>query len=166
LNHKHLHTLERIFQHPASHNLEWKDVISLVEHLGTVEEEENGRMKFTLNGASEIFHRTQDKKDVSDVPQVLDLRRFLTTAGIGKDGTMAHPLYAEPHTLEELLTAKEEATAPEKATEPVAHGQNEGRLNAERNRQAEQQLKTQQHEQNDRAAFPKALAQEHTRGNR
>jgi hypothetical protein len=91
LTHKHLHTLERIFQHPASHNLEWKDVIALIEHMGTVVEEHNGRMKFTLNGASEYFDRSHDKKDVSDVQQVLDLRRFLEGAGIGKN----HPVALE-----------------------------------------------------------------------
>jgi len=164
LNHKHLHTLERIFQHPTSHNLEWKDVISLVEHLGTVEEESNGRLRFTLNGVSEVFHRAQDKKDVSDVPQVLDLRKFLGGAGIDKDGTMAHAFYSEPHTLTELPTAEEEAATSRNTMDPDGHGHNEARLNAERNRRADQQLKTQQHEQNDRNAFPKGLAQEHTKG--
>src|SRR5579862_8431481 len=85
---KDLHILERIFQHPASHNLEWHDVIALIEHLGTIEEKENGHLTFTVNGVSEGFHRSREK-DVSEVEQVLDIRRFLERAGIGKKGAMA-----------------------------------------------------------------------------
>lgn len=164
LPHKHLHTLERIFQNPASHNLEWKDVTALVKHLGTVEEE-NGRLTFTLNGVSETFHRTQDKKDVSAISQVLDLRRFLERAGIEKDGTLAHAFYVEPSTLDALRSAGEYAALPEHATEREAHEHDHGTLNVERNHHADQQLKMQQHEQNNRDVFPKGLAQEHTKGN-
>ena len=38
LSNHHRTTLAKIFQHPVSHNLEWKDVLSLVGALGTVEE--------------------------------------------------------------------------------------------------------------------------------
>lgn len=162
LSNKHIHTVERIFQHPASHNLEWRDVIALIEHMGTVHEENDGRMKFTLNGLSQNFQRSRDKKDVSEVEQILDLRRFLEGAGVEKDGTIAAPFSAESHTLEALL----ETAEPTSATGPEAHEHEQGPLNIERNHHAEQQLKTQQHEQDDREVFPKGLAQEHTKGHR
>ncbi len=88
LSTKDHHILERIFQHPTSHNLEWHDVIALIDHLGTVEEKENGHLTFIVNGVSEGFHRSREK-DVSEVEQVLDIRRFLERAGIGKNGAMA-----------------------------------------------------------------------------
>jgi len=88
LNNKHAHTLERIFQHPASHNLEWRDVTALFAHLGTVEEKENGHIGVLINGLHEIYHRTAEK-DVSDTQQVLAIRRFLERAGVNKDGTLA-----------------------------------------------------------------------------
>jgi hypothetical protein len=88
LGHRFTHILGRIFQHPASHNLEWRDVIALIEHLGTVEEEENGHLIFTIQGVSQSFHRTH-QKDVSEVQQVLDLRHFLESVGVDKDGVIA-----------------------------------------------------------------------------
>ena len=86
LNHKYTHTLGQIFQHPASHNLEWRNVIALIEHLGTVEEKENGHLTFAVNGVSQVFQRSQ-KKDVSEIQQILDLRRFLESVGVEKNGT-------------------------------------------------------------------------------
>ncbi|MCW3054179.1 MAG: hypothetical protein JWN14_3349 [Chthonomonadales bacterium] len=59
LNNRHTHTLGKIFQHPASHNLEWRDVIALIEHLGTVKEQENGYLAFTVNDITQVFHRSQ-----------------------------------------------------------------------------------------------------------
>jgi len=73
--------MEQIFQHPASHNLEWHDVITLVEHVGTVEESGNGHVTFKVEGVSKLFHRSQEK-DVSDIQQVLDLRHFFESPGI------------------------------------------------------------------------------------
>ncbi len=84
---RHTHTLGRIFQHPASHNLEWRDVIALIEQLGNVEEKENGHLTFTVNGISQVFQRSQEK-DVSEIQQVLDLRHFLESVGVEKDGTI------------------------------------------------------------------------------
>lgn len=57
----------------------------MMEHLGKVEEKDNGRLTFTVDGVSQVFHRSQGK-DVSEVEQILDLRRFLESVGLGKDG--------------------------------------------------------------------------------
>jgi hypothetical protein len=88
LGNKPTHILERIFQHPASHNLEWRDVIALIERLGTVEEQDNGHLVFTVHGVSQSFHRSH-AKDVFEVQEVLDIRRFLESAGIDKTGVIA-----------------------------------------------------------------------------
>ena len=151
MSHKHTHTLQQIFQHPASHNLEWHDVVALVKHSGTVHEEENGHLTFTLNGISEVFHPSRDKKDVSDVQQVLELRRFLERAGFHKDGAITSPEHIAPE---------------EGITETEQHRHDQGHVNAEQNRRTEQQLKTQQHEQNERSAFMDGDAQAHQQGNR
>src|SRR5579871_5638594 len=117
LNHKHAHTLQQIFQHPPSHNLEWHDVIGLIKEIGTVQES-NGHLTFTLHGLSEEFHPTHDKKDVTDVDQVMRLRHFLERAGIAHDGTITF--------------------AVEGISEHDEHAHNQGRVNAEQNRDAEQ----------------------------
>jgi len=35
----------KIFQHPTSHNIEWRNVISLLEVVGTVEEGREGKFR-------------------------------------------------------------------------------------------------------------------------
>jgi hypothetical protein len=150
LSHKCLHTLQQIFQHPASHNLEWHDVIALINHLGMVQEGDSGHLTFTLHGNSEVFKRSLEK-DVAEIQQVLDIRRFLEKAGIKADGT---------------ITPSERAAAQESSIEPEQNAHDQGHANREQNRHAEQQLKTQQNEQNDRSAFQEGNAQAHQQGNR
>ncbi len=80
LNHHHRVTVEGIFRHPVGHNIEWHDVLSLLEHVGTVVEEENGRFTVTVGAETETFDQPRHH-DVS-VQQVLDVRRMLEGAGI------------------------------------------------------------------------------------
>ena len=42
LNGHHRKTLASIFSHPESHNIEWHDVLSLLNYLGTANEGHNG----------------------------------------------------------------------------------------------------------------------------
>jgi hypothetical protein len=72
----HLRTYNTIFQHPVSHNLEWRHVYALFRHLGHVEEEHNGHLKVTRNGESLMLH-PQGNKDVGGTEEVLALRHFL-----------------------------------------------------------------------------------------
>ncbi len=55
VGHKHMHTLQQVFQHPATHNLEWHSVVALVRDNGTVHEADHGHLTFTVNGVTEIF---------------------------------------------------------------------------------------------------------------
>jgi len=71
----HLRTYDRIFQHPISHNLEWRDVHALFGRLGSVAEEPNGNFKLTRNGQNLILHPTR-AKDV-EVDEIMTLRHFL-----------------------------------------------------------------------------------------
>lgn len=72
----HLRTYERIFQHPISHNLEWRDVRALFGTLGSVEEEPNGNLKVTRNGQIMVLRPTSSK-DVTEMDEVMALRHFL-----------------------------------------------------------------------------------------
>ena len=83
LSSKNIRTMERLYHHPVSHNLEWHDVVALVEKVGTVKEEAHGRLTLTVNEISRQFHRSDDGA-VSDPKQVLELRHLLESAGIGK----------------------------------------------------------------------------------
>jgi hypothetical protein len=76
----HRSTLERIFGHPASANLEWRQVRSLLEAVGSVTEERNGNLMVTLGGETEVL-RPPRGKDV-DKQMIVDLRRMLSSAGL------------------------------------------------------------------------------------
>jgi len=89
LSHHHRNTVEEIFRTPTSHNLEWHNVRTLLEAVGTVEQEHNGHLKVTVGPETEVFHAPAGK-DV-DVQVVLDLRRMLTEAGLAPDGAPAVP---------------------------------------------------------------------------
>lgn len=77
LNGSHLRTYEKIFQHPSSHNLAWRDVLALFSHLGEVAVEPNGHLKVTLNKHILILP-APTTKEVAEVDELVKLRRFLT----------------------------------------------------------------------------------------
>ena len=79
LNNHHRDTLLQIFQHPTSHNVDWKAVISLLEAAGSVEQRHDGKYVARVGGETEVLARPKSK-DI-DVQQVVDLRRMLTSAG-------------------------------------------------------------------------------------
>jgi hypothetical protein len=76
----HRVTVEKIFQHPVSHNIQWHDVLSLLKGVAEVTEEHDGRFKVTLGDETE----TIDAPSGHDVDEqmVVDLRRMLKGAGI------------------------------------------------------------------------------------
>lgn len=78
LNNRHRDTLEKIFRHPASGNVEWRQVVSLLEAVGTVQEI-GANLKVTLGGETQMLSRPKGK-DV-DTQMIVDLRRMLTEAG-------------------------------------------------------------------------------------
>jgi hypothetical protein len=83
LNNHHRDTLEKIYRHPTSHNIEWLDVLSLLEVVGTVDERHDGKIIVTLGSETEAFERP-NHKDV-DIQMVVDLRRILKNAGYATD---------------------------------------------------------------------------------
>ena len=48
LDAEHRNTVEQIFNRPSSNNVEWRRVRSLLEAVGTVVEEHDGRLRVTL----------------------------------------------------------------------------------------------------------------------
>ena len=68
-------TLEQIVDHRSGANIEWRQVRALLEAVGTVTEEQNGKVTVTVGGVSEVFHPPREK-DV-DEELLSDLRRML-----------------------------------------------------------------------------------------
>ncbi|MGD0593559.1 MAG: hypothetical protein ABSB54_07770 [Acidimicrobiales bacterium] len=79
LSSHHRDTLEQIFRHPSGHNIEWHDVLSLLEAVASVREGHDGKYVVTLGGETEMIERPKHK-DIA-VQQVVDLRRMLRAAG-------------------------------------------------------------------------------------
>ena len=79
LSQHHRTTLEHIERHPTTHNLEWKDVIALLEEVAEVREEHDGKFIVKL-GEGRIVLTKPKHKDV-DEQMVLDLRRLFKDAG-------------------------------------------------------------------------------------
>jgi hypothetical protein len=79
MNAEHEDTLEKILNHPASGNVDWRQVRSLLEAVGTATDQHNGRVEVALGDETEVFDPPKDK-DV-DKQMIVDLRRMLTNAG-------------------------------------------------------------------------------------
>jgi hypothetical protein len=83
LDSHHQATLEKIFRHPTSHNIEWHDVLSLLESVASVSRRHDGRFAVTLGAETEILDAP--RHDDIDEQLVVDLRRMLRGAGITPD---------------------------------------------------------------------------------
>ncbi len=66
-------------EHPASHNVEWRAVLSLLEAVGEVTVHHDGKVAVKV-GSELTFLVPPAGKDVSE-QMVVDLRRMLTSAG-------------------------------------------------------------------------------------
>jgi hypothetical protein len=84
LSNHHRNTLRQIFQHPVSHNIEWQAVVSLLETVGSVTRNHDGKLAVTLGTETEYLDPPPGK-DV-DAQLVVDLRRMLSAAGYGAEG--------------------------------------------------------------------------------
>lgn len=78
----HRATLHKVFDHGGgAHNVGWREVISLLEAVGTVDEEHNGKFRVGL-GDSLLFLHRPTHKDV-DTQMLVDIRKGLKSASYG-----------------------------------------------------------------------------------
>ncbi|HYA43154.1 MAG TPA: type II toxin-antitoxin system HicA family toxin, partial [Syntrophobacteraceae bacterium] len=79
---KHKHTLDSIFSHPASGNIRWTDIVSLLRELGAEIKERGGsRVEVFLFGQVRVFHRPHRGLD-TDKGAVAAIRRWLERHGV------------------------------------------------------------------------------------
>jgi hypothetical protein len=76
----HHRTLGMVYDHPTSHNIEWKDVIHMLNQLGTTEHVGHDGLKATVNGKTVVFHGTH-YKTLND-EQVREMRKYLYEVGL------------------------------------------------------------------------------------
>jgi hypothetical protein len=72
-------TMEALFRHPMAHNLQWREVLALMERIGEVEKKVRGELVFKVANERLLMHEPHNK-DLSG-PEVLEVRQFLERAG-------------------------------------------------------------------------------------
>jgi hypothetical protein len=115
LSGSHLRTYDRLFQHPVSHNLEWRDVRSLFGHLGHMTEEANGNLKVTRNGQTLVLHAPQTK-DVASTEELMQLRHFLErseTVAVDATAAEAHWLVVIDHREARIFRTEMRGSVPQ-----------------------------------------------------
>jgi hypothetical protein len=73
-------TLEAIFRHPAAQNLEWTDVVGLIEQIGDAHAKADREFVFEVAGKRHVM-RKPHAKDLTSA-EVFELRHFLSQAGV------------------------------------------------------------------------------------
>jgi hypothetical protein len=89
LSNHHRDTIAKIFSHPSSGNIEWRQVLSLLHAVGDVTEEHSGKFKVTLGPETEFLEPPRHK-DI-DVQMIVDLRRMLKQARVTIDDVPISP---------------------------------------------------------------------------
>ena len=80
MSHKHEHLLQTVFHDPISGNIHWREVESLLGHLGAdVEPLSGARIRVKLNGVEGILHRPHHGNTL-DKSSVRHLREYLAHA--------------------------------------------------------------------------------------
>jgi hypothetical protein len=78
--HRDRRTLEAIFRHPQPGNLAWSDVLHLIDRLGAVHQEPNGKLLLTVNEHKQVLHERRAKELTPE--DIAQMRKFLQGAGV------------------------------------------------------------------------------------
>ena len=82
MSNKHRNVLHAIFRDPPAGNLQWREVESLLHHLGAeVESGHGARFRVVLKQREFYLHHPHHSNEFSK-QAVKDLREFLAAAGI------------------------------------------------------------------------------------
>jgi hypothetical protein len=80
MSHKHEQLLRTIFHDPISCNIHWREIESLLSHVGAdIEQLSGARIRVKLNGAEGILHRPHHGNTL-DRSAVRHLREYLAHA--------------------------------------------------------------------------------------
>ena len=120
----HQATYDAIFQHPIAHNLQWRNVQSMLDSISEVEEEHNGNLRFTRHGETLTVHPPKHK-DLSDSHQLMQIRRFLERSAVPAHQTTAdgtHLLVVIDHREARIYQTEMHASVPERIVPYDPHG--------------------------------------------
>src|SRR5579863_2156103 len=78
MNDRHMRILREIFAHPFPHNLEWREVVSVINELGSALERHDGKYEFQIGRTKAVFTKPHQKD--MEPAGVTELRHFLLQA--------------------------------------------------------------------------------------
>jgi hypothetical protein len=82
MSHKHARVLTEVFRDPVRGNIHWRDVESLLHHLGAEMSYTHGaRLHVVLNGREGVVHRPHHSGECGK-QDIRHLRRYLASAGV------------------------------------------------------------------------------------
>lgn len=82
MSHKHLNVLRAIYQDPPGSNIHWREVESLLNHLGAeVEPAHGARFRVVLKRMEGFFHQPHHG-NACDKQTIRAVREFLGRAGV------------------------------------------------------------------------------------
>lgn len=82
MSHRHENLLRAIFHDPISGNIHWREIESLLHHLGaTLEPLSGARFRAKLNGVEDVLHRPHQSGTL-DRSGVKHVREFLAHAQV------------------------------------------------------------------------------------
>jgi hypothetical protein len=86
MSHKQDNLLRCILQDAPANNIHWREIESLLHHLGAQVEPANGaRFKVTLNGVTDFLHHPHHSS-VCTRDHIKHLKTFLTQASVALPG--------------------------------------------------------------------------------
>jgi hypothetical protein len=116
----HATTYQRVFKHPMPHNLQWRDVWSMLGAIADIisAEDDKGNLKLTRNGLTLTLHRPRNK-DLADKKELMRVRHFLERSGASPPPRAAlgvHLLVVIDHREARIYSAELRGTVPERIT--------------------------------------------------
>ena len=91
MSHKHVSLIRAIFQDPISGNIHWREIESLLHHLGAnVEPIHGARYRVLLNDVEGVLHHPHHS-NVCSKQDIKNLRQYLASARV------TPALYEESH---------------------------------------------------------------------
>lgn len=78
----HLNLLKAIFQDPVSGNIHWREIESLLHHLGAeIKPSHGARFHVTLNNEEDVLHHPHHS-GICNKQEIKHVREFLARAGV------------------------------------------------------------------------------------
>lgn len=82
MSHKHLHLLQGIYRDPPGANIHWREIESLLVHLGAnIESAHGSRFRIVLNKVEVLLHHPHNSSTCSK-QEIKQIREFLARAGV------------------------------------------------------------------------------------